>query len=52
MTGHATTTSAAEQPYFVCPACGRSFNVRSWYSTRIFCGSICKRAADRMASDG
>lgn len=32
-----------EQIYFVCPACGASFEVRSETSARIFCSHECIR---------
>jgi hypothetical protein len=40
----------ADEPiYFQCPACGRSFRVRSEYSMRIWCGRLCAAAARAVA---
>ena len=36
-------SASAEPIYFVCPACGVSFKVASWFSERIFCAR-CQKA--------
>lgn len=34
-----------EIPTFQCPACGVSFEVASWESSRIYCSTDCRRAS-------
>jgi hypothetical protein len=43
----AAADPASETPTFQCPACGVSFEVASWESSRIYCSSDC-RAAGRV----
>jgi hypothetical protein len=40
--------SMSEPVYFQCPACGVSFEVRSAFSERIYCGHECRRISHNV----